>query len=310
MFKRVTAKWFLAGLALISLAACGSQGEVSNQQNESSVGGGEEEVVSNPIQVTNALSSPSEMQKGDILYIDLSESGSKTISFEGVEAGAEFNLVVGNAAFSGDREALQLSADSNFLPDVVKEEMDQIEKEDPLDLQESFDASMRVRELDLALSEEMPLSPNFSLGKAVITSEIIESGVQEFRVLSSLSSSKSYKTISAFAECIQDSVVFYVDEEVSTSNLSSSDVDSLCDQFNETVKKEQELFGSISDVNGDGRVTVLMTPQVNRLGALGGGIITGFFSAADLYERSASNPVSNNQEILYVMVPDPNGDYG
>jgi hypothetical protein len=53
-----------------------------------------------------------------------------------------------------------------------------------------------------------------------------------------------------------------------------------------------------------------MTSQINKLGALGGGIITGYFYAADLYARSDSNPVSNQREIIYTMVPDPNGQYG
>jgi hypothetical protein len=49
-----------------------------------------------------------------------------------------------------------------------------------------------------------------------------------------------------------------------------------------------------------------MTPQVNRLGAMGGGIITGFFFASDLY--SSSN--SNQREIIYVLVPDSGGLFG
>jgi hypothetical protein len=69
-----------------------------------------------------------------------------------------------------------------------------------------------------------------------------------------------------------------------------------------------ELFGAESDVDGNGRVIVLLTPIVNALttSAQCGseGFVRGFFNGTDLGTRSQN---SNRAEILYVMVPDPNG---
>jgi hypothetical protein len=69
-----------------------------------------------------------------------------------------------------------------------------------------------------------------------------------------------------------------------------------------------ELFGAESDVDGNGRVIVLLTPIVNALTTAAQcgaeGFVRGFFNGADLGTRSQN---SNRAEILYVMVPDPNG---
>ncbi|MBI4223808.1 MAG: hypothetical protein HY609_02645, partial [Deltaproteobacteria bacterium] len=133
---------------------------------------------------------------------------------------------------------------------------------------------------------------------------------QSFKVLASLNSTKEYVTVSATAECIGDNVIFFVDEEVSTDVLSDADIAQLCDDFDPVVAEEESLFGSIPDVDGNGKVIALFTPQVNRLGGQGGGIITGFFLANDLFASSGSNPASNYAEILYIMVPDPSGSWG
>jgi len=72
----------------------------------------------------------------------------------------------------------------------------------------------------------------------------------------------------------------------------------------------EDGFGSVSDINKDERVAILVTLGVNKLGASGGGIITGYFYAADLYSRNSSNPTSNEMEIVYILSPDPKGQYG
>jgi hypothetical protein len=67
-------------------------------------------------------------------------------------------------------------------------------------------------------------------------------------------------------------------------------------------------FGAESDVDGNGRVIVLMTPVVNALTAReqcgSEGFVRGFFFGADLGTR---NQNSNRAEILYAIVPDAGG---
>ncbi len=69
-----------------------------------------------------------------------------------------------------------------------------------------------------------------------------------------------------------------------------------------------EIFGAESDIDGNGRVIVLLTPIVNGLTTAAqcsaDGFVRGFFNGTDLGTRSQN---SNRAEILYALVPDPAG---
>jgi hypothetical protein len=72
-------------------------------------------------------------------------------------------------------------------------------------------------------------------------------------------------------------------------------------------------FGAPSDINADGHITILYTPQINRLTPMGSlGYVGGFFFASDLLPRtrpgdSVRCDSSNEQEIFYLLAPDPDG---
>ena len=74
-----------------------------------------------------------------------------------------------------------------------------------------------------------------------------------------------------------------------------------------------EAFGTPTDVSGYGRIILFYTSAVNQLTPQNAGfLIGGFFFARDLYPRTASNGLpacaaSNEAEIMYLLVPDPNG---
>ena len=63
-------------------------------------------------------------------------------------------------------------------------------------------------------------------------------------------------------------------------------------------------FGGLSDVDGNGRVMILMTQEVNRAEN-----IDGYVWGGDLYSNSMC-PTGNHAEIFYGIVPDPNGVVG
>lgn len=72
-------------------------------------------------------------------------------------------------------------------------------------------------------------------------------------------------------------------------------------------------FGEETDLDGNGRVILFFTPEVNRLTeAASERFVGGFFFSRDLFPR-VSTPrlqacaTSNEAEILYLMVPDPTG---
>jgi hypothetical protein len=71
-------------------------------------------------------------------------------------------------------------------------------------------------------------------------------------------------------------------------------------------------FGAPTDVDGDGRVTILFTPGVNVIPAPPGAVVGGLFAGRDLVPVAQCS-ASNEGEMFYMPVPDPtsslNGNY-
>lgn len=72
-------------------------------------------------------------------------------------------------------------------------------------------------------------------------------------------------------------------------------------------------FGLPSDIDGNGKVIAFFTSAVNELTPAGSGsVVGGFFYARDLFPKTATSrlaacPGSNEAELFYLLVPDPNG---
>jgi hypothetical protein len=75
-----------------------------------------------------------------------------------------------------------------------------------------------------------------------------------------------------------------------------------------------ENFGTHGDIDGNSRVVLFYTREVNKITPPGSpnGFVAGFFFARDLFPRQNTTnlngcPSSNESEIMYLMVPDPLG---
>ncbi len=100
----------------------------------------------------------------------------------------------------------------------------------------------------------------------------------------------------ATARVVGTRSVFFVDE--TEGFISPAQIQQMFEDFEEIIyPRSVRFFGEESDVNGDGRITILVTSLLNGSG------VAGFFRAADLFVRDASNPFSNEQEIFYVAFP-------
>ncbi len=302
--KKGMGSWigFLAALTLV-LAGCGGSSDVNlNEGDEGDYG------------PSILASTPSELGVGDALIVDFSSSQAN-LDFSGVETGAKFILAVGSSSALGNGATIQLSPDLSLPDPLAGEKAMEVEGEIMEDegygADEIFSAWLRAAEMDLDVNE-VPSSAAFSessmKGMSVKAQSLGDREV--FRVLSSLSSPSSYVEVTGVVRHVGSNVLCYVDSRVSEDILSDADVDGLCGDFDGEVGEMAALLGDSSDVDDDGKVHVLMTPQINMLGALGGGIITGYFYAADLYSRSGDNQVSNDREIIYTLVPDPDGSWG
>jgi hypothetical protein len=64
-------------------------------------------------------------------------------------------------------------------------------------------------------------------------------------------------------------------------------------------------FGNPTDIDANGRVAILFTPSVNSIPAPPGAVVGGLFAGRDL-EPVATCVASNEGEMFYMPVPDPN----
>lgn len=290
-----------------------TQGCGGSKSNDTTVGTGNTDGVT----ITNEVSSPAEMNVGDILMLQFGVTDNTELSFDGVDGSSKYYLVVGSldSVFGSHSASIDsISADFGLEPKRYEQAPKDMFAE--WTTADAFHQRLRDFELSLALDPEAEIADsggNIGLKNAGPDLSVSVGDVESFRVLNSLTTLSSYADVRARARCVKSNVIIYVDTEVEQENpddLSDEDLNEICENFNDQVTFERSLFGNESDVNGDGKVAALLTPQVNRLGALGGGIITGFFLASDLFERSGSNQISNEREIVYTMVPDSAGKYG
>ena len=70
-----------------------------------------------------------------------------------------------------------------------------------------------------------------------------------------------------------------------------------------------EYYGGLSDVDGNDRILILMTREVNRQDRDDGYVLGGWVRFADLVPRDQCG-TSNQAEIFYGRVPDPEGVFG
>ncbi len=178
-----------------------------------------------------------------------------------------------------------------------------VKSSEDIDNTEDFHDLLRQREADLA-----DLTPAEHPSSLAVVKALTVGSSTTFKVINSFSDTDSYDTVTAELRMITDNVYVYVDER-NASALDDDDLEELVAPFENIIDEEKELFGDESDINADGHITVLFTQAVNELGAMSGGIVSGFFYGGDLYD-SSDNPVSNEREMMYAMVPDPSGSYG
>jgi hypothetical protein len=90
------------------------------------------------------------------------------------------------------------------------------------------------------------------------------------------------------------------------ANYSQAQYTTFSQQYdNTTAPTEAAEFGTPTDQDGNSRIAIVVTKEVNKRGPL------GFTASCDFFARdTVSNYASNDGEIFYVVSPDPNGVFG
>lgn len=101
-------------------------------------------------------------------------------------------------------------------------------------------------------------------------------------------------------------VMFLADTANPAPTYSSSQFSAFAQQYDDKIyPADTAEFGAPLDIDGNGRIVVVVTKEVNRRGSL------GFTTSCDNFPRdSTNNRASNYGEFFYMVAPDPNGAFG
>ncbi|MFN7143230.1 MAG: hypothetical protein ACK4YP_05595, partial [Myxococcota bacterium] len=167
-----------------------------------------------------------------------------------------------------------------------------------------------------------------------VDSTDIGSARDEFLVRDDLTDTQSYTAVSATLWAVADNVAIWVDDDVPIDwdidcdgtvdvpdqydaygfdNCDLADVADIIDT--NIIPNTRSLYGQESDIDGDGRVSVVITPVLNAITRTSDDeedharVLSSYAEPnVDLAEfHYRENPGSDEQEVLYVFAPDPYG---
>ena len=118
-------------------------------------------------------------------------------------------------------------------------------------------------------------------------------------------------------EAVSQTAVVVADTENPAGGFTRADYEHFAATFDTLVSPVIEAnFGSPTDLDGNGRTILFFTKEVNALDGDEESFTSGFFFSRDLFPASGpgtplSNCSSSNEaEMVYMLVPDPNGVFG
>jgi hypothetical protein len=174
----------------------------------------------------------------------------------------------------------------------------------------------RIREFE---REAMPLLPRDHVGRRGLApaDDPPLGSIRGFHVVNrlivtvpQLSNPANFDEVDARLRYKGDHTLIYVDLRAEGPNIPDALIEEVGDRFDEqTYDTDRAAFGAETDIDGNGRIIVLMTPTVNALNTQAtvdaGGVLSGFFFGIDLQFDPVINPFANDAEIFYSVVPDP-----
>jgi hypothetical protein len=223
---------------------------------------------------------------------------------QGNDNGVQFNLASGTIASSSlspvvDAHLLR-AADAGTLPPIR-----------PMLAQRSAERVLRAR----AKARGIPTSlASLLTQQHVLRSELPPAppalgSKRMFHVASSFTSFQ-YKDIGAVLSYAGNNILIYVDTLAPTNGFTPAQFASFGTLFDQTLYPIDTLaFGGPADLDGNGRVIIVMSPTVNADTPAATcntqGFVAGFFDPSDF--DGPGDPYSNQGEVFYTIVPDPAG---
>lgn len=130
---------------------------------------------------------------------------------------------------------------------------------------------------------------------------------RDFKVIRDFTNTSDYSIVTAQMIHSGEHFDLYADER-DLAKLDPDNLNHLIANYETVLPLELGLLGQASDIDGTGKFTILFTREINAMAIRYGGLVTGFFYAIDLMDDK-KYPASNEMEIFYVMVPDPEAEF-
>jgi hypothetical protein len=178
----------------------------------------------------------------------------------------------------------------------------------------AFDGQLRARaRLQLASGAWHPATSrtNSALRNSTIRNTVAPPAVGSTRGFRVSNSAGTFGSVGAQLAFAGPNVLLYIDTLAPANGFTPAQLQSFGQLFDQTLYPiDTAAFGPPTDVDLNGRVIMLMSPTVNALTSTTDcqtqGYVAGYFQEEDL-GGGAADPNSNNAEIFYSIVPDPNG---
>ncbi len=178
--------------------------------------------------------------------------------------------------------------------------------------QRDFEATLRGIERAIAPRVQGEMAARSGVAAARLSAAIAPppalGTLRTFKVVAAVDGS-SFTSATARLLFAGNHVLLYVD--TIGSGFSNAQYQALGALFDKDLYAiDINAFGTVSDVDQNGRVIALFTPKINALvptsGCAFAGYVTGFFFGTDLL---VNDPNSNKGEIFYSYIPDSTGTY-
>lgn len=125
------------------------------------------------------------------------------------------------------------------------------------------------------------------------------------------SQAADFTTVTATLMYVGKHAAIYQDVAAPANGFAASDFQTVGQLFdNDLYGVDTQAFGVESDVDENGLVLILFTPVVNKLtpkNQCSTSFVTGFFFSIDIDPAFKSDNRSNQAEVFYAIVPDPQG---
>lgn len=129
----------------------------------------------------------------------------------------------------------------------------------------------------------------------------------------------TFFTVRGVVKAVGKKAQIALDVNAAPNGFSAADFTAIAAEFDDLIfRTDTSWFGAPTDINKDGRITILYTPEVNKFTPKGqNSYIGGFFWGGDLFTKAdyaaATPPIScpqtNEQEIFYLLSADPSGTF-